>query len=174
MLVALMGLMVLFLFGYPIMKAIEKCFPSFAIGNIEVKEDLDTYWASLDDEDRKWAKAEELNSRIIGMPMLSDAQFSMLNTTAMTEKKSLQGCHSYDILCNPQYFDNFQYVTAAEEDRNDIIIDDDENEGNDSAQSDFIRVALNLAYFHPTQVEIPDLAAKELNTAKAFMEFLNR
>ena len=37
-------------------------------------------------------------------------------------------------------------MTAAEDDRNDMIIDDDEDEGNDAAQSDFVRVALNLAY----------------------------
>ena len=42
--------------------------------------------------------------------------------------------------------DDFQYVTAAEDDRNDMIIDDDDDESNDAAQSDFVRVALNLAF----------------------------
>ena len=42
--------------------------------------------------------------------------------------------------------DDFQYVTAAEDDRNDMIIDDDDEEGNDAAQSDLVRVGLNLAY----------------------------
>ena len=43
--------------------------------------------------------------------------------------------------------DDFQYVPADEgEDRNDMIIDDDDNEGNDAAQSDLVRVALNLAF----------------------------
>ena len=54
--------------------------------------------------------------------------------------------HSYDILANPLYLDDFQYVTAAEPDRNDCIIDDDDDEGNDAAQSDLVRISLNLAY----------------------------
>ena len=37
-------------------------------------------------------------------------------------------------------------MTAAEDERNDMIIDDDDDESNDAAQSDFVRVALNLAY----------------------------
>ena len=37
-------------------------------------------------------------------------------------------------------------MTAAEDDRNEMIIDDDDDEGNDAAQSDLVRVSLNLAY----------------------------
>ena len=107
MLGSLMLLLLIYFFGCPIAKTIEKCFPSFAIGNIELNEGLDTYWASLTEEDRKWAQSEEQNARKLGMPMLSDEQFNMLNSTPMTEKKPLQGCHSYDILCNPLYFDDF-------------------------------------------------------------------
>ena len=44
----------------------------------------------------------------------------------------LQGCHSYDILANPLYFDDFQYVSASVENREQFIIDDDEEEGNDA------------------------------------------
>jgi len=51
----------------------------------------------------------------------------------MTSGKTLQGVHSYDILANPLYLDDFQYVTAAEENRADVIIDDDLDEGNDVA-----------------------------------------
>ena len=54
--------------------------------------------------------------------------------------------HSYDILANPLYLDDFQYVTAAEDDRDEMIIDDDDDEGNDAAQSDMVRICLNLAY----------------------------
>ena len=42
--------------------------------------------------------------------------------------------------------DDFQYVTAAEDDRDEMIIDDDIEEGNDAAQSDLIRIGLNLAF----------------------------
>ena len=54
--------------------------------------------------------------------------------------------HSYDILANPLYFDDFQYVPAGEPNRAEIIIDNDDDEDNDSAQSDLVRVALGLAY----------------------------
>jgi len=64
----------------------------------------------------------------------------------MTKGKTLQGVHSYDILANPLYFDDFQYITAARDDRDRLIIDGDDNEGDDAAQSDLVRVALNLAY----------------------------
>jgi hypothetical protein len=56
--------------------------------------------------------------------------------------------------------DDFQYVTAAEgDDRADMIIDDDANEGNDAAQSDLVRVALNLAF-------IPETRAKKIQVQR--------
>ena len=58
----------------------------------------------------------------------------------------MQGAHSYDILANPQYFDDFAYVPACVENRELYIIDDDYDEGNDNQQSDLVRKALNLAY----------------------------
>ena len=77
---------------------------------------------------------------------MTDAQFKELTSAQKTKGKTLQGVHSYDILANPLYLDDFQYVTAAEDDRNEMIIDDDVEEGNDAAQSDMVRICLNLAY----------------------------
>ena len=77
---------------------------------------------------------EEQNARdACSMSILTDSQFDALNSTPKTAGKTLQGVHSYDILANPLYLDDFQYVTAAEEDRNEMIIDDDDEEGNDAA-----------------------------------------
>ena len=130
-------------------KLIESCFPSFAIGDIEVDEDIDNYWSSLDAEDRKWSKREEENARgALRMQMLLNRQFETLEKSQVTEGRTLQGCHSYDILANPLYFDDFQYVTAAEDDRTQMIIDDDLDEDNDAYQSDFVRIALNLAFLN--------------------------
>lgn len=61
--------------------------------------------------------------------------------------------HSYDILANPLYLDDFQYVTAAEDNRDDMIIDDDDDETNDGAQSDLVRIMLNLAYLHEKEAK---------------------
>ena len=80
---------------------------------------------------------------------MTDEQYSRLTDPKndIKEGNKLQGVHSYDILANPLYLDDFQYVTAAEgDDRADMIIDDDKEEGNDAAQSDLVRVALNLAF----------------------------
>merc|ERR1712228_621087 len=82
----------------------------------------------------------------MGMKILTDGQLERLKTAPQPQGKTLQGVHSYDILANPLYLDDFQYVTAAEDDRNEMIIDDDEEEGNDAAQSDMVRICLNLAY----------------------------
>ena len=147
MLVGLILLLVLKICGNWIGKKIERCFPSLAIGEIELDEDIDSYWASLDDDDRKWSQREEANSRTaLSMQLLTERQYHAMMSTEKTAGKTLQGAHSYDILANPLYWDAFWYVTAAEDDRNDMIIDDDADEGNDAAQSDFVRIALNLAY----------------------------
>jgi len=62
--------------------------------------------------------------------------------------RSIQGVHSYDILNNPLYFDDFQYISASTPNRDQYIIDDDSDEGNDCVQSDVVRVALNLAFMN--------------------------
>jgi hypothetical protein len=124
-----------------------ECFPVLRIGDIDINEDIDNYWASLDEEDRKWSTREEENARSeLKMSILTEHQFDRLKTESMTKGKTLQGVHSYDILANPLYLDDFQYVTAAEDDRADMIIDDDDDEGNDNAQSDLVRLSLNLAF----------------------------
>ncbi len=59
---------------------------------------------------------------------------------------TIQGVHCYDILANLDYCQQFQYVPCDVEGREKYIIDDDNEEGNDEAQSDLVKLALNLAY----------------------------
>lgn len=88
------------------------------------------------------------------MQILTDEQYERLqNSTMVQDGKTLQGVHSYDILANTLYLDDFQYVTAAEPNRAEVIVDGDNDEGNDAAQSDLVRVALNLAYFTKDQAQ---------------------
>ena len=64
--------------------------------------------------------------------------------------------HTYDILCNPNYFDDFVYIpnyqAGSEEEmlerRRKFIIDNDSDEENDDWVCDKVRVGLNLAYMH--------------------------
>lgn len=154
MLLAFFFLIIIYFFGSKLEKCIDSCCGNFAIGDIELNETIDTYWASLDDGDRKWSIREEENARNLRTSMiLTDSQFDRLNSFKKTTGKTLQGVHSYDILANPLYLDDFQYVTAAEDNRGDMIIDDDEDEENDAAQSDLVRCMLNLAYMHENEAK---------------------
>ena len=69
-------------------------------------------------------------------------------TQESSGNRTLQGCHSYDILANPLYFDDFQYVSPSVDNRDNFIIDDDAEEDNDAMQSDVVRLALSLAYMN--------------------------
>jgi len=51
-------------FGGYIGEALAKCFPSLKIGDVELNEEIDTYWNSLDQHDREWSKAEEDHWRL--------------------------------------------------------------------------------------------------------------
>lgn len=62
--------------------------------------------------------------------------------------REIKGTHCYDILANEQYQKDFQYYSPHLDDaRNDFIKDDDDDEGNDAIQSDFVKVMLNLAFY---------------------------
>ena len=115
---------------------------------MKIKKDTN-YWASLDVEDRKWSSKEEENARVVlKAKILTDSQYERLKSVPMTEGKTLQSCHSYDILANPLYLEDFQYVTAALDDRAEMIIDDYEGKVKNATQSDLVRISLNLAYMH--------------------------
>ena len=58
----------------------------------------------------------------------------------------MQGIHTYDILANILYIDDFQYFSPAMPDRAKYIIDDDDDEENDNAQSDLVKMVLSLAF----------------------------
>lgn len=135
--------------GDGVLFLLYKCFPWLEIGDVDLDEEIGEYWESLDAEDRQWSLKEEENNRdALNMKLLTDEQHLGLINSAMTKDgKTLMGTHSYDILANPLYLDDFQYVSAAQENRAECIIDDDDEEGNDAAQSDMVRVALNLAYY---------------------------
>lgn len=66
---------------------------------------------------------------------------------------TIKGVHCYDILANPTYIAEFQYFTPAQDDREKYIIDDDDDEDNDSAQSDLVKLVLNLAFMTEKQAK---------------------
>lgn len=127
--------------------------PNSKVGEFEIDEDLDNYFNTLDEHDRQWSIKEEENCRqVLNMNIITDGTLARLKTTQMG-KGHMKGVHSYDILANPLYLDDFQYFSADREDRKTCIIDDDDDEDNDNAQSDLVRVVLNLAYLTKAQAE---------------------
>jgi hypothetical protein len=147
---------ILFLFiGKYVLMCLEKICPSIKIANMEIDQPIDSYFASVDEQDREWTVKEEENSRenLQNLKILVDETFEKMKDTPMTKGSTLQGVHSFDILANPLYSDRFQYVSAAVPNRTDFIIDDDDDESNDAIQSDIVRVVLNLAYMTEKQCD---------------------
>lgn len=85
------------------------------------------------------------------MNILSDYAYQKFDKEFDTEPKfrkrqPLQGTFCYDILCNRKYEEAFQYLPYVTEERNEYIIDGDDNEDNDGMQADLVRLVLNMAF----------------------------
>jgi hypothetical protein len=76
-------------------------------------------------------------------------------------KKAIQGTPWYNILSNPQYAEDFNYIGAFVDEREKLIKDGDNAEGNDTEQSDLVVLLLNLA-------AIPDEVAKNFDFKAGF------
>lgn len=140
----------IFLFGILfrgfIFKWITFLFPVLKIGDLEIDEDLDNYFNCVDDVDRNWSIKEEENAReVLNMKILDNETLANYKSTT-AKAATIKGVHCYDILANPLYLDDFQYFSAAKDNREVFIIDDDDDEGNDNAQSDLVKIVLNLAF----------------------------
>ena len=72
----------------------------------------------------------------------------------------------YQVLSNPVYAEDFYYIGAFIPEREKLIVDGDDEEGNDCEQSDIIMILLNLG-------SIPDEVAKKFDFKPGFQkEFL--
>merc|ERR550532_1857193 len=77
--------------------------------------------------------------------MVSDELARKLDATAVA-KKPIQGIHWYSLLANPAYVQDFAYISVNTPDRENLIVDDDDDEGNDCEQADMVNIILNMAY----------------------------
>jgi len=167
----------------------DKVFPCWTIGDIDPNEDIADYWKTLDMHDLGFSYHEEMKGRnlfnIYGpqkFKMMDDYSFGKLETEykrrmeislriengetslSLDPKASVVGAHSYDILANPNYFDDFIYIPVFQplennptpaygckdmkDQRTKFIIDNDDDEDNDEWVCDKVRVGLNMAYLH--------------------------
>jgi len=112
----------------------------------EVQQNIDNYWRCLDDDDRNWSHIEEKNCREnLRMMTMFDSAMQGLSSNRMG-RCHLTGIHTYDILRNQAYWQAFQYIAASIPDRNKFIKDGDDDDGNNSYQSDLVRLVLNLSF----------------------------
>jgi hypothetical protein len=68
----------LYFFGPLFHWIITKVFPSYVVGEIEVDQNVENYWKSLDKRDRKWSQMEEENSRNLfkkGLKIMTDESY---------------------------------------------------------------------------------------------------
>lgn len=117
-----------------------------SIGVFDIDEDLDDYFQTLDDNDRNWSLKEEINAReILGMNILTDEALKNLQKPTQ-DKSHMKGTHCYDILANELYCYDFQYFSPGLNDRSMFIQGEDIDNSYLGAQSDLVKVALNLAF----------------------------
>ena len=139
------------------LQSIECCrMQSLMLDEIRVDEDLPSYQDVLDEDDKNWTIKEEENCRQYGMQTMLDHGFNEIKNAKQFDMKTgkhLQGIHTYNILRNPAYITQFQYFSADLPDREDMIVDGDQDESNDCAQSDLVKIALNLAFLRKEEVE---------------------
>lgn len=81
----------------------------------------------------------------------------------MMPKFSILKTPWYNILSNPNYCDDFQYIGPHVQEREKLIIDQDSDQANSFEQSDVVLLLLNLAY-------IPDEIAKQFDFSPGFSE----
>lgn len=136
-----------------------RCFKNMLKTEPRIDEKIDEYDNVLTGLDRKYSLAEEINSRMYGVKTMLDESWADLKDKEENQgKKSLSGVHTYDILRNPAYVESFQYYSADLPSRDDFIIDDDVNDENNSSQSDFVRIVINLAYLKQSALANLDLS----------------
>jgi len=169
LLVTFWVLLILVLFRNTLLKLWNKI-TYLSVANFDIDEGLPNYFESLDENDLKWSVFEERYSReIMNLTVLDDETLknlehvrdTKLNATEKekAEYREIKGTHCYDILANEQYKAAFQYYSPQlDDERNDYIKDDDDDEGNDAVQSDFVKMMLNLAFF--TEKDLLDLDKK--------------
>lgn len=73
---------ILIIFRNTIYKWIVRVVPRFRVGELEIDEDLDNYFNTLDEHDRTWSIKEEENCRnVLNMRILTDETLERLRTT---------------------------------------------------------------------------------------------
>jgi len=113
---------------------------------IEVDENLPSFFTSVKLSDSDWLVKENKYVK-------DNYNFSFTNEDVVKQlddwklpKKPISGIAWYNLLANPAYVRGFNYISVDVENREDLIVDGDSEEGNDCEQSDMVSILINLAY----------------------------
>ena len=113
---------------------------------IEVDENLPNFFEAVKLSEANWLVEEsKYYNGTYDMKLIDDDLSTKLDDTKVA-KSPIQGIHWYSILANPDYSEQFSYISINTTNRDTLIVDDDENEDNDCEQSDMVQLILNLAF----------------------------
>ena len=99
------------------------------------------------------------------MKMFSNELVTKLDNTKLA-KNPIQGTHWYSILANHEYVQAFSYISVDTPNRENFIVDDDDNEDNDNEQSDMVNIILNMAFIKDSIVRDLQFGAGMSKTIK--------
>ena len=113
---------------------------------IEVDENLPNFYTAVKLSDADWLVKE--------CQYLEDTyKFSFANKEVTGKldvvgvpKQPIQGIAWYNLMANPAYVRAFNYIQVDVPQRENLIVDGDDQEGNDCEQSDIVSIMVNLAY----------------------------
>lgn len=135
---------------------------TFGSTKINVDENLPPFFEALKYSHANWLVQEDKNLEDnYSFSIVDDKTTNTLRGLDIG-KKTIQGVPYYMILSNPLYVRDFQYLPAdLGADRADLVMDDDDDEGNDCEQSDMVTLLLNIAF-------IPEEVAARFSFKKGF------
>ena len=113
---------------------------------INVDENLPNFFEAVKLSDADWMVFENRNLRQnYGFNFIPETVEEQLDDWQLA-KKPIQGVAWYNILANPIYARQFNFIEVNVPSREDLIVDGDDNEENDCEQSDMVQVLLNIAF----------------------------
>lgn len=146
------AMLIIFLAQQFFKKTLKRYGFGFSGTKIEVDENLPNFYQAVKLAEADWLVAENAYyTDKYGMKMITNELASRLDATQLA-KKPIQGIHWYSLLANPTYVQQFAYISVNTPSRENLIVDDDDDEGNDCEQSDMVNIILNMGFIRDSVV----------------------
>jgi len=137
---------------------------------IEVDENLPNFFRAVKLKDADWVvKEAKYYKEKYGFQFVRQKVVDKLDDWQLA-KKPISGIAWYNLLANPRYEREFNYFPTDMPDREDYIVDGDDEEGNDCEQSDMVTILVNLAY---VREDVAKRFRFSPGYSKSFIEALN-